>query len=67
MSNSTYLDDHIEKCSDNLVWAFLVSELMIFIFKWKIRGNFQDFQNFTVNTLDYSEISCIMSCELLNK
>ena len=35
--------------------------------KWKIRGNFQDFQNFTVNTLDYSEISCIMSCELLNK
>ncbi|KEQ32623.1 hypothetical protein SK1126_0524 [Streptococcus mitis] len=40
MSNSTLLNDHIENCSDNVVWAFLVSELMIFIFKWKIRGNF---------------------------
>ncbi|EGL92725.1 hypothetical protein HMPREF9968_0431 [Streptococcus oralis SK255] len=40
MLNSTSLNDYIEECSDNLVWAFLVSELMIFISKWKIRGNF---------------------------
>ncbi|EIC76335.1 hypothetical protein HMPREF1115_1172 [Streptococcus oralis SK610] len=28
MLNSTLLNDHIEKYSDNLVWAFLILELL---------------------------------------
>ncbi|KXT94486.1 hypothetical protein SORDD27_01222 [Streptococcus oralis] len=28
MLNSTWLNDHIEKCSDNVVWAFLILELL---------------------------------------